>query len=535
MLKQFVWLVIICCLSVLPVYSQTASDSVPKAQEEISWFNITAEGIKLGYHKEVREKTTYQQQPVWRISGETVFTTPFPNQPKRVSALCYVNQDNLSLIKASATIYMADGTEVRINTQRKENELIITYTPPGRSVKATISPQEEIYPMGIIGDLIAARGLVKNKSYRIKIPYPDRLAHPITELVITVKEKVKETIMGKSVEGYYCDCSYSEPDVKKEPIGLLINTQGRILKRIVGLVEITRVSEKEALHKPRDRFEKNNRTDPFMPKDVGNIGRVIPLTSTSIGLTEWQAMELIKEAREALENMKRIHEKLPPGGEREKALTKEYVKILDAYKEMYKTDFSRLKEQIAEIRDEADKIFLPAQLIYSQIKHLHAESLRIFDKIKTETQGNFRQKLFNKLTNKLNQITFILDKNQIVIQETEYESKVKALVAEVEEFNRRAKIIIEFYGRNLKINGIIYILERKVISYPSLKITFLGIEIEVPVAYCRYRPNSSALINDRFYNEGEKIDEETISIDKIEANKIYFRYKGEKIELIYSK
>ena len=118
------------------------------------------------------------------------------------------------------------------------------------------------------------------------------------------------------------------------------------------------------------------------------------------------------------------------------------------------------------------------------------------------------------------------------LKNTEYYAKVKAVVDEVAELARRAKIIDEFFAMRPVINGIIYYIKSEEVKLPPIVIHFLGSEVSLPISYFKQIPASSIVVGSKVYKEGGKISDD-LAVKTIQPNTIVFNYKNEEITLEY--
>jgi hypothetical protein len=114
------------------------------------------------------------------------------------------------------------------------------------------------------------------------------------------------------------------------------------------------------------------------------------------------------------------------------------------------------------------------------------------------------------------------------VDRTQFAPKIDDLIKEVEVLQRRAEIRMEFRPPN--ITGIVYFQRAQEVTLPSLKLSFIGNQIVLPVVYVEYVPASSVIINNVAYNEGSKIDSNTI-LKVILSQEIIFSYKDEDIKV----
>ncbi|MFH1226662.1 MAG: hypothetical protein V1701_02010 [Planctomycetota bacterium] len=439
-----------------------------------------------------------------RIIGEILFEiqAPTPGQKNRMKLIKSEVRATVPSAKEVVLKYKAvpEGGKTRISVfndlQGKEFEN---------------NPEEPYITGQEIGVYLVSQGLEINQSYSIKLL--DTSNYFVPALLI-----VKEKIMPESEKDqtkYRCNLIVSSPTALYKEIEYVIDANGIVLTEHIvlnnqlGEIIISRTTKEDALAEEKSVFEKRGRDDPFRQK-LTKPGKTTQITSTN---PPEDIEKLLAEAEEKLEQMKKICEQVPEE-ERGDAMSEPYGRILDIYTKVMQMGPQAAKNQMMIIRDDAERLFSGiAAVVYQQAVSLRDEAKKFFD-----------LKKYDGINPKLSQIKLLRQKREV--EDTDYVAKIDDLIKEVEVILARAETLIEFLRNPPKITGIVYYLKAQENTLPSVKISFMGNQISLPVVYVEYVPFSSAIINNVAYGEGSKLNPDT-TIKSISSNEVVFLYRGE--------
>lgn len=538
---------ILMCLCVIMILlplsnisiAENESVSTPSPENSIeSWYIINYKGEKIGYMHTLWENLPYQQTDAWKITTETIEYT------KTLRRTIYLEKNNLSFLDGTINQQSSSDLSIRVQMLFAGNKLILTYPAPTNQIEFPLT-DEKIYCEDSIGKWIIQQSPAITNTYTFKIIYEDRVFSisddPIVNLNFKVLEKAKERIMDKETEGYRIECQYTDntDTAILNKFEILIDEKGNLLKLSKGELIVIKTSQEEAKLKRRDKFMWNNRPDPFIPKYKSKKGGSAtinvkdPLGNNKIqGIySKLEAVAMVKNAHNSLLKMIQIKNDVNYKEEiKDKDLTGLYLEILATREKIAKTEFIDLQGQMEQIIKDAEKVFPVKQQISTRAELLRDESARLFGQIKIAGKSASQKGLFEKLTQKVQEIGTLVSRTEI--QRTEYETKIAKLSTEVKDFNRRAEIIREFYtNRNIKIEGIISHTKPEDVSLPALQINFFGLPLNEVLGFRRYDTSSTVLINGQFYHENTRIDENLFLKNITSDKRAVFIYKGEEIIL----
>ncbi|MBI5778761.1 MAG: general secretion pathway protein GspB [Planctomycetes bacterium] len=555
-MKRFICLSVIitlgCLLSEALIWGQaTAPAAADKKQPEAgqpsrfvkdeSWYTIVLNGEKVGSRHTTLDEIPVQVQGSTATQKAYVFLQEvFLGNP---AALPYVklseemqfNASDMTLLKSTLRLSLADKREIVLKGNREGDKLmfvttIITPVPSGEPVSQPPANQEfadgeNLYSEQALGFLLINNNWTVNQSYPLKLINSYNPGNLFADAHLMIREKTTQRIMGVPTEGYMCSLVVMDPSSSVKDMEYFIGLNGMVLKQATGNLTAIKISQEEYASGMAAKrvFEPKGRIDPFVPRltAIGpgrTSGSDTPVTppKTPIG-DVW-----LTEAREQLQLMKDIYEKTP-AEERDALLVAPYQRILDLYGKVNSTNDIKAKNEMEDIRTEAERLFGGAEKIY-------AEAVYIRNEAKNDFEGGMTMGLYKDIPKKLVRISELVDRKEI--RKTEYQSKVKALVDEVAELARRAKIIEEFFATRPVISGIIYYMKAEEVKLQPLVINFLGSEISLPISYFKQIPASSIMIGTKVYKEGDKVSDD-LAVKTIRPNVIIFDYKNEEISLEY--
>jgi len=433
---------------------------------------------------------------------------------------------------------LADKREITLNGIKdganvKFSATVLVPSSSGESVSEKsvqeFKGNENFYSEQALGLLLITNNWAVNQSYPLKFISPYSPKNLFVDAQLSIKEKTTQKIMGVMTEGYLCTLMILDTASSVGELEYFIGLNGVILKQSTANLSIIKTSKEESLTQESAKriFERRGRMDPFMLRLTPMVGGGHPAggDETPIPVTSTQPTRILEalltEAREQLQLMKDIYEKTPET-ERDKFLVVPYQRILEISQKVNDLKDMSAKNQMDEIRTEAEHLFAGAEKIYAEASY-----------IRDEAKKEFELKNFKEIPRKLAKISELADRKEL--KNTEYLSKVKALVDEVAELARRAKIIEEFFATRPAITGIIYYIKSEEVKLAPIVIHFLGAEVLLPVSYFKRIPDSSIMIGSKVYKEGKEAGKisEDMFVKTIQPNTIVFNYKNEEITLEY--
>lgn len=515
------------------------AETVLGGEKKDAWYLIKLGTDRLGYSHHTYQNQTSEGKNTWKIdTAETINKTTkgFPYQ--KFSNTGSLN-DNGSIQEVSQDYY-DDEVEKTVSIKRLEGRMTFNYMPEGQVVELKLGADEDVYLLEHLGLGIIRGGIELNKTYSFKsIYWQGRMSQPIAEVTISVTNKVKRRVLDKDKECFVLSGHYNESNITPNKFDLVIDQEGWLIEKTLGGGEtMSLVTADEAKRRPKDKFEPNQRIDPFTPK---YLKITIPPKHNETGpesagteIKEPELMKLIKAMREQLDLMKQAMDN--PSDNKDKILSDAYLKIRDGYEMVNKTTLEVYKKESKEIYQEANEIFPAAERIYNEAKYLRDEAERNFTKIQTDGEAVLKTGRYDKISEIYRRISELPNRREI--KETEYEDRVAKCVQEVKKFNSSAEVYREFFtSKPVKVKGVSDGFKRKDINLAPFKINFLGAPLEVPLVYQVVERQTTVLINDgtdetndKSYEAGVKI-KENLSIKTISLQKIVFIYKGEEISM----
>jgi hypothetical protein len=512
----------------------SAQNKAPASGEILSdsWYSISYKSEKIGYAHIVWESADIDNIQAWKITSEMVPTRFIPGVAlKKQKRTTYVNKDNLNFLKYTSQPAGSDAS-MEISIPKEGHKIILSYPPSIENVEIAFG-EKEILALESVGKWITKQPQYLNNSYKMGIIlYEERISNPVAMLNIKTNGRGREQIAGKDVEGCLVECKYAEQSLSQNNFSLLIDSNGVFLKQISNDLVWEKTTQEDAKLKKKDKFEKNNRFDPFIPKFTPKKGtRIIilpPVDQRGPGpANEVEALAMVNEARAYLRRMKEIIE-IKEYPDKEKDLSDAYLQILSRHEKINRLDFIVPKQDISAILKEADDIFPAKQRIYASAQHLRDQSAELFAQIKRDGKTAVKMGYFDTLANNTKEITALT--LRLEIQNTDFEELIKRLANEVKEFNRRAEIVLDFHTiRNIKIGGIIYFMKTENIRLEPIQLSFMGLPLDESLSVRYDRPFASIIINGQFYNENTKIDDSLLLKSINEDKRVLFIYKGEEI------
>jgi hypothetical protein len=536
-----------CFLSALSVYGET-EPATPTNLTEV-WYNvtqkipgkdasgkeITTKEKKIGYYKliiELLPQSTPGQNKEYRIKVEGEI-----NKTNKVIPCCTLLEERLFEVqsitstpgvylranKIEGRIIVAETKQVtllyRATAEGDKIHIITALDPAGKDFEHT-AKEPIIGGCEDIGLYFIQQELEPNQTYPIRLISGAKYLSPA---LLMIKEKIlPET--EKDIIKYRCNIIMSDPEAAGireiecliDANGIMLHQRSAIIKPEVE-INIVKTTKEDALTEEKAVFERKGRDDPFKHKmtknklSLGGGGRQVEQGPSPAEIAAW-----IKEAEEHLAKMKDIADKLPPGEEKNNALSDLYTKILNINDRVMKYGAPGDKNQMMIISDEAERLFgneVEIQL-YLQAVYIRNEALKLFEAGK-----------YAEVISKPPLITAIRSRKEI---KEEYAAKIDALIEEVKNLADRAGKVLEF--RPPKISGIVYYRKATEVSLPPVKMSLLGNQMVLPVIYVEYMPHSSALINNVACVEGGRVDANT-TIKSISPKEVVFIYKGETIKV----
>lgn len=546
-----------CLLSEAVIWGQTSAPSAPPATDkkqpetsqqgrfnkDESWYTIVLNGEKAGSRHTTIDEISIQAQGSSATQKAYVFLQEVSlNNPKalpyiKLSEEMQFNASDMAFIKSTLRMTLADKREVVLKGIKDDNKIkfsatIITPAPSGEPVSQTINQEfadgENFYSEQALGLLLITSNWTSNQSYPLKLINSYNPNNLFADTQLFINEKTTQRVMGVMTEGYLCKLMILDPLSKVQEIEYFIGLNGAVLKQTIGNLATIKIPQEEYTSGivAKRVFERKGRIDPFVPRltaigtGTAALGTGEKKGDDNKGNT--QTLVWLTEAREQLQFMKNTYEKTP-AEERDELLVQPYQRILDIYGKINSTNDIKAKNEMEEIRAEAERLFGGAEKI-------HAEAVYIRNEAKNDFEGGIAMGLLKEIPKKLARISELADRKEL--KNTEYYSKVKALADEVAELARRAKIIEEFFATRPVINGIIYYMKAEEVKLQPLVIHFLGSEISLPISYFKQIPASSIMVGTKVYKEGDKVSDD-LAVKTIQPNIIIFNYKNEEIALEY--
>ncbi|MFA5795131.1 MAG: hypothetical protein WC980_08745 [Candidatus Brocadiia bacterium] len=527
-------IIIFCVLTVSSLVFAEGEQTVTPTNTSESWYAIIgklagSKEVKMGYEvvtielldtqsasqsKQYKVKTEMELKKQMiseaagtRIIGEILFETQAPGagQKGRMKLIKSEVRATMPSIKEVIVKYKAvsEGEKMRISVF---NDL------PGKEFEN--NPEEPYITGQEIGIYLVSQGIEVNQSYPIKLL--DISNYCVSALLI-VKEKILPGSEKEQLK-YRCNLIVSSPTALYKEIEYIIDANGIVLEEHIvlnnqlGEITLLKTTKEDALIEERPVFGKKGRDDPFKQKVTKTKKGGPPPLPPPVPQVD-QVEKLLKEAEEKLEQMKKIYEQVPEE-ERGDAMSVPYGRILDIYTAVMNIGSQAAKNQMMIIRDDAERLFSGvASVVYQQAVSLRDECKKLFD-----------MKTYEGIDSKLSQIKLLRQKREL--EDTEYAAKIDDLIKEVEVILARIATIHEFLRNPPKITGIVYYLKAQENTLPSVKASFMGNQISLPVVYVEYVPSSSAIINNVAYSEGAKLNSDTL-IKSISSNEVVFLYRGE--------
>ena len=504
-----------------------------------SWYAIIFNGERIGsMHTTIEERTipgpdNTPAHKSYVFLREFSSNSPAPLPYLKLTEEMQFNATDMVFQKSTLRMSLTDKREVILNGIKDGNSIkfssiVRVPSPSGEPVSEKsvqeFKGDENFYSEQALGLLLISNNWAVNQSYPLKLISPYNPNNLFADAHLMIKEKSTQKIMGVMTEGYLCALMILDPASSVKEMEYFIGLNGVILKQASTNLSIVKTTKEEsaALESSKKIFERKGRIDPFVLRLTpfvggrpGSVDVAKPITDTRGALI---ITALLTEAREQLQLMKEIYEKTPED-ERDKLLVVPYQRILEISQKVNDLKDMSAKNQMEEIRTEAEHLFAGAEKI-------HAEAGYIRD----EAKKDFELKNFKEIPRKLAKISELGERKEL--KNTEYYSKVKALVDEVSELARRAKIIEEFFATRPVINGIIYYVKAEETKLPPIVIHFLGSEVSLPISYFKQIPASSIMVGSKVYKEGDKISDDLV-VKIIQSNTIVFSYKNEEITLEY--
>jgi hypothetical protein len=539
-------------LSGAVLWGQAAPAPVPadKKQPEVvqpnrfikdeSWYAIIFNGERIGSMHTTIEEVTIPGQGVAPAQKSYVFLREvLSSKPEafpylKLNEEMQFNASGMGFQKLTLKMSLTDKRELGLKGSKDGNNLKFTVTvlipsPSGQPVSQSsvqeFKENENFYCEQSLGLLLITNNWAVNQSYPLKLISPYNPNNLFAAAHLMIKEKSSQKIMGVMTEGYLCTLMILDPASSVKEMEYFIGLNGVILKQTADSLSIVKTTREESVTPEASNkiFERKGRIDPFMlrltpvvaggrPPEVGDV-----ITSTDTPGIKLITV-LLTEAREQLQLMKEIYEKTPEE-DRDKLLVVPYQRILEINQKVSDLKDMSARNQMEEIRIEAERLFAGAEKI-------HTEAVYFRD----EAKKDFELKNFKEIPRKLAKISELAERKEL--KNTEYYAKVKALVDEVAELARRAKIIEEFFATRPVINGIIYYIKAEEVKLPPIVIHFLGLDVSLPISYFKKIPASSIMVGIKVYKEGDKISED-LTVKMIQPTTIAFNYKNEEITLEY--
>ncbi|MEW6027501.1 MAG: general secretion pathway protein GspB [Planctomycetota bacterium] len=508
------------------------------------WYAIILNGERVGSrHSTVDEITVSSQessgtQKAYAFLQEAIINNPITALPyTKLTEEAEFSASDMSFIKSTLRMTLVDKREITLKGSRDGNKMefsttVSTPVPSGEPVSEAGPPlelagSEVLYSEQALGLLLIANNWSVNQTYSLKLINSYNPNNLFTNANLMIKEKTTQRIMEVPTEGYICSMIILDPASSVDAMEYFIGLNGVVLKQSTANLSVVKIPQEQytsGLTAAKRIFQRKGRIDPFVPR----------LTAIGVGVSpetdrkppehkkDKQMIAWLTEAREQLQLMRDIYDKTP-ADERDKLLEEPYKRILVIYENVNATDDIKAKNEMEEIRAEAERTFGGAAKIYAEAKHIRDEAKNVFE-------GGMALGLYRELPKKLARISELADRKEL--KNTEYYSKVKVLLDEVTEWARRAKVIEEFFATRPGITGIIYYMKAEEVKLSPLVIYFLGSEVSLPVSYYKQVQASSVMIGTKVYKEGDKITDD-LTIKTIHPNTIIFNYKNEEISLEY--
>ena len=511
-----------------------------RAAKDESWYSIIFNGEKVGLMHTTIDEVTISAPGNAPVQKSYVFLREVDsNRPDalpylKLSEEMQLNSSSMALQKSTLKMVLTDKRELTLRGLKdgdniKFSTTILTPSSSGEPVSQTSNQEfagdENIYSEQALGFLLIANKWTVNQSFPIKLISPYNPTNLFVDAHLTIKEKTSQKIMEVMTEGYLCSLMILDPASSVKEMEYFIGLNGVILKQATSNISIIKTVKEDSLIQASNKrvFERRGRVDPFVLR-LTPIGGGRPKEGDDAPKNPEKIKDdklivaFLTEAREQLQLMKDIYEKTPED-QKDKLLVVPYQRILEIYQKVNEMKDLNAKSQMEEIRTEAERLFAGAEKIYAEAGY-----------IRDEARKDFELKNFRELPKRLAKISELSDRKEI--KNTEYYAKVKALLEEVAELARRAKIIDEFFATRPVITGIIYYIKSEEVKLQPIIFSFLGSEISLPVSYFRQIPASSIMVGSKVYNEGDKVSED-LTVKTVQPNTVVFNYKNEVIALEY--
>mgnify|MGYP001589076176 FL=1 len=504
------------------------------------WYAILFNGERIGSMHTTIEETIIPGQGNDPAQKSYVFLREVSsNNPASLPYLklneeMQFNASDMVFQKSTLRMSLTDKREVTLKGIKDGNNIKFSATvlmpsssgePVSQASAQEFKGNENFYSEQALGLLLITNKWAVSQSHPLKLISPYNPNNLFVDAHLFIKEKTTQKIMGAMTEGYLCSLTILDPASTVEEMEYFIGLNGVILKQAADNLAIIKTTKEESATQGSSQrvFARDGRIDPFMLRLTPVVGSGRSgIDETAKPITESKSttllLALLTEAREQLQLMKEIHEKTPEDA-RDKLLVVPYQRILDISQKVNDLKDMSAKNQMEEIRTEAERLFAGAEKIYAEACY-----------IRDEAKKDFELKNFREIPKKLAKISELADRKEL--KNTEYYAKVKAVVDEVAELTRRAKIIDEFFAMRPVINGIIYYIKSEEVKLPPIVIHFLGSEVSLPISYFKQIPASSIVVGSKVYKEGGKISDD-LAVKTIQPNTIVFNYKNEEITLEY--